>query len=54
VAGERVEERVVVAGPSDGEYTEITSGLKEGEKVQVESSRSTPTPSPGGMPFFGR
>ncbi len=54
VAGERVEERVVVAGPSNGEYTEITSGLKEEEKVQVESSRSTPTPSPGGMPFFGR
>ncbi|MFH1484083.1 MAG: efflux RND transporter periplasmic adaptor subunit [Chloroflexota bacterium] len=54
VAGERLEERVVVAGPSDGDYTEITSGLKEGEKVQVESSRSTPTPSSGGGLFFGR
>jgi RND family efflux transporter MFP subunit len=41
VVGERVEERAVVIGISDGYETEIIEGLEEGEIVTVERRAST-------------
>jgi len=51
------EERPVTTGLSDWQYTEITKGLSEGEKVVVTGTGTTTTtpttPQPGGrMPFF--
>jgi len=49
------EERPVTTGLSDWQYTEISEGLSEGEKVSVpQGTATTPTTTPqaGGMPFF--
>jgi RND family efflux transporter MFP subunit len=49
------EERVVQTGISDWQYTEVTSGLNEGEQVAVPQGSTTTTPttqqqqSPGGV-----
>ncbi|MBI2329739.1 MAG: efflux RND transporter periplasmic adaptor subunit, partial [Chloroflexi bacterium] len=47
MVNERIEERAVVIGSSDGYQTEILEGLEEGEKV-VER-RSKPKPSKSGL-----
>jgi len=49
-----IEERSITAGISNWQYTEVTDGLSEGEKVVVPETTTTPTtPQPGGrMPFF--
>ena len=52
-----IEQRSVTTGLSDWQYTEITEGLSEGEKVVVTGTGTTTTtpttPQPGGkMPFF--
>jgi multidrug efflux pump subunit AcrA (membrane-fusion protein) len=51
-ASEAVEERPVEVGLSDGRFTEIVSGLQEGEAVVLPASSGTPSPSGGG--FGGR
>ncbi len=48
-----IEPRVIQIGDTNGTYTEVTSGLSEGDKVQVQTSTSTPsteTPTGGFMP----
>ena len=49
-----IEQRLVQTGLSDWQYTEITDGLSEGEKIVIPQATTTPTtPQPRGMPFFG-
>ncbi|MBI4267094.1 MAG: HlyD family efflux transporter periplasmic adaptor subunit [Chloroflexi bacterium] len=51
-ADNTIEQRIVRTGLTDGQNTEITSGLAEGEKVQLPTrTATTPTPAPGGMQF---
>ncbi|MDP6347233.1 MAG: HlyD family efflux transporter periplasmic adaptor subunit [Dehalococcoidia bacterium] len=52
VAGEVVEERPVEVGLSDGRYTEIISGLQEGDEVVLPES-AVITPRGGGPGGFG-
>jgi len=49
-----IEERPIQTGISNWQYTEVISGLSEGEKVIVPQGTTTPTtPQPGGpMPFI--
>jgi len=47
---EQIEERSVVTGISDGFYTEIISGLEEGEMVVVERQEKSNSTRPG-LPF---
>jgi RND family efflux transporter MFP subunit len=50
------EKRVIKTGISNWQYTEVTDGLSEGERVVVPQGTTTTTPqqSPGGsMSFFG-
>lgn len=51
-----IEERAITTGISDWQYTEVTQGLNEGEKIVVptttSSSSTTTTPQGGAMPFF--
>jgi multidrug efflux pump subunit AcrA (membrane-fusion protein) len=51
------ETRTVTTGLSDWQYTEITNGLSEGEKVVVSLATNTSSSSfgngPGGIGFFG-
>ena len=51
MTGEQLVERSVVVGISDGFYTEITSGLEEGEMVLVGEPPEPESPSRGGIPF---
>ena len=39
--------RTVIVGVSDGQNTEIVSGLSEGEKVLVQPAAALATPTPG-------
>ena len=53
-----IEERLIQTGISDSQYTEVTSGLSEGEQVVIpQTTTTTPTtPEPGGpgmIPFMG-
>ena len=49
-----IEERAITTGISNWQYTEVTDGLSEGEKVVIIQKTATPeTPaSRGGMPFL--
>jgi len=49
-----VEERSIKTGISNWQYTEVISGLSEGEKMVIPETTATPTtPAPGGrVPFF--
>jgi len=48
-----IEERAIKTGISDWQYTEVTEGLSEGEKVVVPQGASTaPTTQPGRPPMF--
>ena len=53
-------ERSITTGISDWQFTEVTEGLSEGEKVVVPQGTTTPpTPQPGGqgeirIPGMGR
>ena len=52
-----IEDRLVIIGISDWQYTEIVEGLSEGEKVVVSETTTTPTTQqekPGGMFVPGR
>lgn len=47
-------ERAIKTGISDWQFTEVTSGLSEGEQVVVPEATTTSTTSTSrGMPFFG-
>jgi RND family efflux transporter MFP subunit len=50
------EQRVIQTGVTDYQYTEVTSGLSEGEKVVVPKGTTTTSTTQqgtsGGMPFF--
>ncbi len=48
-----IEERAIKTGISDWQYTEVTDGLSEGEKVVIPETTTPTTPQPGGqMPFL--
>jgi len=46
-----IEQRSIITGISDWQYTEVIEGLSEGEKVVVPETTTPTTPEPG-MPFF--
>jgi hypothetical protein len=50
-----IEERSIQTGISNWQYTEVTDGLSEGEKVIIPETTATPTTSQsrGGFPLFG-
>lgn len=48
-----IEERSITTGISNWQYTEVTEGLSEGDKVVVTQSTATTSESTGPMPFFG-
>ena len=48
-----IEERVVQTGISDWQYTEVTSGLSEGEQVAVPQGSTTTTPTTQQQPPSG-
>jgi len=51
-----IEQRAIKTGISNWQYTEVTEGLSEGEKVVVPEGTTTTTPTQqqrGPMPFFG-
>jgi macrolide-specific efflux system membrane fusion protein len=59
----QTEQRTVRTGITDGQQTEITSGLEEGEQVVIQTSTTTTTTTTGqqrqinigpGMEIFGR
>lgn len=48
-----IEERAIKTGISNWQYTEVTDGLSEGEKVVIPETTTPTTPQPGGrMPFL--
>jgi len=53
-----IEQRSITTGISDWQYTEVTEGLSEGEKVVMPqgTATTTTTPEPGGImiPGMGR
>jgi len=46
-----IEQRSIITGISDWQYTEVIEGLSEGEKVVIPET-TTPTTPESGMPFF--
>ena len=53
-----IEERAIKTGISNWQYTEVTEGLSEGERVVVPQGTTTTSPTTSQprvpMPFFGR
>jgi len=48
-----IESRSIMTGISNWQYTEVTEGLNEGEKVVVpETTTTTPTPESERRPLF--
>ncbi|MFB0559428.1 MAG: efflux RND transporter periplasmic adaptor subunit [Dehalococcoidales bacterium] len=48
-----IEERAITTGISNWQYTEVISGLNEGEEVVVTQGTPTTSGPTGPMPFFG-